>query len=736
MANRMKEDEKNEKIIRGLLKLPGNRRCINCNGLGPQYVCTNFWTFVCTTCSGIHREFTHRVKSVSMAKFTSQEVTSLQNGGNERAKEIYLKDWDQQRNSFPDSSNVDRLRDFIKHVYEDRRYTGERGSDRPPRVKMADREDSFKQRSASQSPPSEDTYERNYGERSGLGGRNEDRNFRYNYDGRSPGYDQDKQKYGDYKRSPAQFEAGDDRYRDDRSGSRRSEDNKFPGGEPKLEGRSPSYQKELGSSSPPVVRPVRDILGENIPPLRIGEPPKSNGGRAPGGSIQTQRTASSSSMGSIDGNPVEFKSANLGSLIDFTSDPEPPNAATATQTQQPAASTVQTFTPPTNSSFGGDNWASFDSPVQEKGSQVASNANTLDSVVSQLSVPAASPAGNMMLQASGTLLNASMESMSKLSIGNVAVATPVNISILPPGGSAAVPAAAPAGNVSSMAVSGGNSFINSNDVQQWPRVQQPQHSLFPINDNQITAQPTNISVGGGSNNQIWSSSLVSNVQGSMSTPTLPSSQSTSKLIQDTSSGEVSKAPLEAKSVGRKALPEDLFTATYTSVPGWQAVPPHGMGFGMQYPIAMLQRAPSFPQASRSINPFDVNSEAALVQAPMFPSMAPLQGALPNASAPTGLLRPSSLGTAMHPQWVQSQTQAYASSMPPQPLPYVSGMPQSMYMGQQMHSNLPHPGHQAVGGFGRDGAAFGPSNMNQQLGGRFSAPATPNSFSSMGGNPFG
>ena len=45
-------------------------------------------------------------------------------------------------------------------------------------------------------------------------------------------------------------------------------------------------------------------------------------------------------------------------------------------------------------------------------------------------------------------------------------------------------------------------------------------------------------------------------------------------------------------------------------------------------------------------------------------------------------------------------------------------------------------HQAVGGFGRDGAAFGPSNMNQQLGGRFSAPATPNSFSSMGGNPFG
>jgi hypothetical protein len=31
MASRMKEDEKNEQIIRGLLKLPANKRCINCN---------------------------------------------------------------------------------------------------------------------------------------------------------------------------------------------------------------------------------------------------------------------------------------------------------------------------------------------------------------------------------------------------------------------------------------------------------------------------------------------------------------------------------------------------------------------------------------------------------------------------------------------------------------------------------------------------------------------------------
>nr|POE62360.1 isoform 3 of probable adp-ribosylation factor gtpase-activating protein agd14 [Quercus suber] len=53
---------------------------------GPQYVCTNFWTFVCTICSGVHREFSHRVKSISMANFSAEEVSALQGGGNEITK--------------------------------------------------------------------------------------------------------------------------------------------------------------------------------------------------------------------------------------------------------------------------------------------------------------------------------------------------------------------------------------------------------------------------------------------------------------------------------------------------------------------------------------------------------------------------------------------------------------------------------------------------------------------------
>ncbi|KAL5678651.1 hypothetical protein ACJX0J_014782, partial [Zea mays] len=92
---------------------------------GPQYVCTSFSTFICTNCSGIHREFSHRVKSVSMAKFTSQEVSALLEGGNERAKEIYFKHWDLQ-GPVIDSSDVHRLRNFIKNVYVERRYSDQR----------------------------------------------------------------------------------------------------------------------------------------------------------------------------------------------------------------------------------------------------------------------------------------------------------------------------------------------------------------------------------------------------------------------------------------------------------------------------------------------------------------------------------------------------------------------------------------------------------------------------------
>ena len=43
----------------------------------------DFGIFVCSTCSGFHREMTHKVKGVGMSNFSDKELESLQKNGNE-----------------------------------------------------------------------------------------------------------------------------------------------------------------------------------------------------------------------------------------------------------------------------------------------------------------------------------------------------------------------------------------------------------------------------------------------------------------------------------------------------------------------------------------------------------------------------------------------------------------------------------------------------------------------------
>lgn len=66
--------------------------------------------------------------------------------------------------------------------------------------------------------------------------------------------------------------------REDRFGNgKRVEDGRLSDGDSKTGGRSPEQPNDLDASSPPMIRPVRDILGENISPLRVIEPPKGSG---------------------------------------------------------------------------------------------------------------------------------------------------------------------------------------------------------------------------------------------------------------------------------------------------------------------------------------------------------------------------------------------------------------------------------------------------------------------------
>ncbi|KAI4341193.1 hypothetical protein MLD38_025948 [Melastoma candidum] len=313
-----REEERNEKVIRGLMKLPPNRRCINCNGMGPQYVCTNFWTFVCVNCSGIHREFTHRVKSVSMAKFTSQEVEALQNGGNQHARDTYFRNWDMQRQRLPDSSNADKIREFIKHVYVERRYASGNNPEKPPKdtqnMRMQEEETrrASSYHSFSQSPPYDYQYEdRRYGKHGAVLTR-------------KPGSDRGlyEKKVSSLVYSPGRLSgrANEDRFANEGSAPRNSDYTVSSGGDLFRSGpQSPRFQKvdEINIPHPePLQGPDTRHLNRRISSTSFD----GNSIREMNGIPNPQRTASLGSFGSFDSNSFSLQSSNSTSMVDFFSE--------------------------------------------------------------------------------------------------------------------------------------------------------------------------------------------------------------------------------------------------------------------------------------------------------------------------------------------------------------------------------------------------------------------------------
>lgn len=47
-----------------------------------MYVVMDFGVFVCPVCAGIHREFSHKVKGISMCNFNDSEIDNLTKNGN------------------------------------------------------------------------------------------------------------------------------------------------------------------------------------------------------------------------------------------------------------------------------------------------------------------------------------------------------------------------------------------------------------------------------------------------------------------------------------------------------------------------------------------------------------------------------------------------------------------------------------------------------------------------------
>lgn len=217
-----------------------------------------------------------------------------------------------------------------------------------------------------------------------------------------------------------------------------------------------------------------------------------------------QRTASSGSLASSIQNTVEVKLETAKSLIDFDADPEP-IAPAIPQAQQ--ITLPQPVMQPANSS--GDNWASFDIASEAKATPSPSNLNPLESVLSQLSVPASSPAHSSGVQGDAHVVTA----ISEGSVITLLI-TDVDSSVLSAG---PIPALALSSASGAASVSGFSAFQPSgasvpssglatasplNNVGQWANLQH-QQPLFPAAASQPTTQQFARPVGGAVNNQVW-----------------------------------------------------------------------------------------------------------------------------------------------------------------------------------------------------------------------------------------
>ncbi|XVF74632.1 hypothetical protein PTKIN_Ptkin13bG0126600 [Pterospermum kingtungense] len=493
-----------------------------------------------------------------MATFTSAEIIGLRGGGNERAKEVYFKEWDLQRQFVADNCNIEGLRKFIKHVYVDGRYTGENekstvdGPNLTP--KMVEMEDSFTHRNGLHSMAYLDNYEGNCIERSGSSERSDPRNGK------------ESQNHGDCRRTiTAFFEEVDDKFRDAISDTTMSEANWNISNKTHNLQRRPSNQYQmLDSSRPREVRSLRDVL-HRIQTLRLSEAPKEEGGWSSDGSVHMQRNMSTIEKRHIDGstsmepewlNSIRCERKDLESPVNVSSDYEP-----ASQAQQSPKSIRQPIRKPT-SSPNSTNSVRVDCFTQENRLNAYSNAKNMDSFV-----PDAKPVGNLSIKShtSGMLLAKLLNMPRTPSDRGVSPASPLtNVLTSSPTSNSPRPKAA----LVTAALSSTTSYANH--LKEKQGTPQPQCSIFPDTCSQSTShEPSSIR-------------------------NLPSSQFVSQHIpQGHGSGPAVisySGPSEQKTSGRKECPQHPFATTYTSAPvqspGWQPVQVHGMGNGSQYSPAM------------------------------------------------------------------------------------------------------------------------------------------------------
>ncbi|KAM4603805.1 stromal membrane-associated protein 1-like [Polymixia lowei] len=117
-----KLNEQHQAILSKMLREDDNKYCADCEAKGPRWASWNLGVFICIRCAGIHRNLgvhISRVKSVNLDQWTSEQIQSIQDMGNTRARQLYEANLPE---SFRRPQTDQAVEFFIRDKYEKKKY--------------------------------------------------------------------------------------------------------------------------------------------------------------------------------------------------------------------------------------------------------------------------------------------------------------------------------------------------------------------------------------------------------------------------------------------------------------------------------------------------------------------------------------------------------------------------------------------------------------------------------------